>query len=433
MTITTLAAWMDPHKISFDILHDRYGGLLNLIEQLLGVVPNCDQYLEIWPTGFRTYNLMVPNFINLPNLLLGLAAPKDLIGLGLYAASRASGCAYCSAHCCSFARRRGASADAMAGNATATEQAVIDISAALGKMPDTLTLNHVRRLHATLSPSDAEWVVMGAAMTGFLNKFMDTVGVPLEPESIADSHAVMTPTGWSAKHHYDCSAPLPTPVEPPTDGWRVYAELFRLAPQAKRADQRWQRGVPANYPAVEDYLFERIGVEEPVLPKMMHERPRRALATMLRDNLDPKTSLLGLWLKGCAAMVFAAMSNNSERRRLAETLIMRNGIALSDVRRNALIQLGQEPVPQTIDGIRLCLDRLTSADFSSLDAAALLLARASAPSPAEISDDLIAICTADLMPAEVVELITWLSLQQLLHRLDTYYSIAASATLDMSA
>ena len=85
-------------------LHDRYDALLKLVRVLIGVIPNCDQYLEIWPPAFRTYNIIVPNFMNLPSGILGIGgAPKDIVGLGMYVASRSAECSYCSAHCCSYA------------------------------------------------------------------------------------------------------------------------------------------------------------------------------------------------------------------------------------------------------------------------------------------------------------------------------------------
>jgi hypothetical protein len=94
-----------------------------LVKVLIGVVPNCDRYLEIWRPGLRTYNLMVPAFVNLPLLLFGRGAPKDVVGLGLYASSRAARCAYCSAHTCSFALRRGSTPVAVIGTSRAPSEA----------------------------------------------------------------------------------------------------------------------------------------------------------------------------------------------------------------------------------------------------------------------------------------------------------------------
>jgi hypothetical protein len=36
----------------WETLHKNYGPLLNLVKELLGIIPNCDPTLEIWPPGF---------------------------------------------------------------------------------------------------------------------------------------------------------------------------------------------------------------------------------------------------------------------------------------------------------------------------------------------------------------------------------------------
>lgn len=66
----TIAQKLKSSEIDLETLHDNYHPMLELVKELLGVVPNCDKLLEIWSTGFRTYNLIVPNFLNLPFSLL---------------------------------------------------------------------------------------------------------------------------------------------------------------------------------------------------------------------------------------------------------------------------------------------------------------------------------------------------------------------------
>src|SRR4030095_14137945 len=104
-----LVELLERDAVRFETLHARYGSLLELVRTLIGVVPNCDPYLEIWPTAFRTYKVLVPNLPNLPFLVWGMGAPRAAVGLGMYVSSRAAACPYCSAHACSFALRRGAS------------------------------------------------------------------------------------------------------------------------------------------------------------------------------------------------------------------------------------------------------------------------------------------------------------------------------------
>lgn len=104
--------------VPVETLHARYGALLELVRRLLEMVPSCDSYLEIWPPAFRTCNVMVPNLLNLPFMMWGMGAPRATVGLAMYASSRMAGCAYCSAHVCTFALRRGATVDAAATNET---------------------------------------------------------------------------------------------------------------------------------------------------------------------------------------------------------------------------------------------------------------------------------------------------------------------------
>ena len=66
MHATTLAQQLEPFAVDFDYLHSNYRPMLALVQELIGVIPNCDPLMEIWPTSFRTYNLLVPNALNLP-------------------------------------------------------------------------------------------------------------------------------------------------------------------------------------------------------------------------------------------------------------------------------------------------------------------------------------------------------------------------------
>ena len=201
MTATTLAQSIEPASVSFDELEREYRPMLRLVEQLIGVVPNCDPVLEIWPPGFRTYNLLVPNLLNLPVALLGQGAPKDLVGLAMYVASRAAECMYCSAHTCSFALRRGTTPDALVGNYSAVEAAVARVAEGISTVPVSVTKADIAELESHLPREDIEWVVLSAAMMGFLNKFMDTMGIELEEAAVSDVEDLIGPTGWKVGKH----------------------------------------------------------------------------------------------------------------------------------------------------------------------------------------------------------------------------------------
>ena len=421
MAHATFAEWMEPDAVSFDELHKHYGPLLGLVKLLLGVVPNCDRYMEIWPVSFRTYNLMVPNFINLPHMLIGFGAPKDLIGLALYASSRASECPYCTAHCCSFAQRRGAAPEAMMGHANPAQAAVLDAASALGAMPHRFTETHMAGLKQHLAPADVEWVGMGIAMMGFLNKFMDALGVPLEEASVADSHAILAQSGMGPGKHFKDA--LPQSVRPKIDSLSLYAKLVMHAPGALRFDTKWLRDVPKAENQAGAYLKDRIGIHVPLLDRLQLVRPRRALTAMLRENLDPGQTHIGLRAKAMLALVFAEFAGNAARRTDANALLAQHGGVLSAPAREAIKAVATGPVPGSESEFATGLERLKAGGFSEVDASLLLVGHALSPSPAALSDDIMARATHSLSPAEMVEIVTWLSVQQLMHRLDVFLDV----------
>src|SRR5688500_10489862 len=102
----TLYESLKSSSIGFETLHKNYHPVLQLVKELIGLIPNCDPVLEIWPAGFKTYNLLVPNLLNLPNTIFGSRKLKSAMGLAMYSSSKAARCPYCTAHACSFALRR---------------------------------------------------------------------------------------------------------------------------------------------------------------------------------------------------------------------------------------------------------------------------------------------------------------------------------------
>ncbi|MBA2277719.1 MAG: hypothetical protein H0W06_08120, partial [Chloroflexia bacterium] len=267
----TLVPLLTEHMVPWESLHERYGPLLELVRTLLGVVPNCDQYLEIWEPAFRTYNIMLPNFFNLPFSIFGFGeAPADVVGMGMYVASRTAGCPYCSAHTCSFALRRGASPEKMAqalvgGSAPFTpgELATVAVARSLARVPCELTSSVREELTRCFRPEQAEWIVLGIVMMGFLNKFMDMIGVELEPSTVAEVSTTMGAdwsTGKAGKEQDPAARRTPPP---PADNLWTKLRIVPLLPTALRLDKRWQQGAPAAWPAAGEFLRERTGHDFP--------------------------------------------------------------------------------------------------------------------------------------------------------------------------
>lgn len=378
----TLVSLLEKEKVPLTTLQERYGAPLALVETLLGVIPNCDPYLEIWPIAFRSYNVMVPNLLNLPTMLWGLGAPRATVGLAMYASSRAAECPYCSAHTCTFALRRGAKVDdvahALDGKGLADgDRAAVDVARALSVVPAALDGAMRAELSRLFSHADAESLVLSIAMMGWLNKTMDALGVPLEEATVAEVNPVIASSGWRPGKHM---SELPPAAPPPAvDSLAKRIGVIRFAPSAMALDKLWTQGVPDRWPDVGTFLREATGHDFPVLERLRHKRAVRAIAMMIRDNFT--RSVVGKEEKLAAGVVYAeTVQNDSLARQLRKA--------------------GARPVD---------------------DSTVQRLARAIAPSPAQV-DDAIVESSRALQPAQIIEVVTFVALMQLLHRLETYYS-----------
>jgi alkylhydroperoxidase family enzyme len=426
MAAPTLAWELRGHAVDMAQLHKDYKPMLRLVRELIGVVPNCDPYLEIWPAGFRTYNLLVPNLLNLPASLMGKGAPKDLVGLAMYVSSRAAECMYCSAHACSFALRRGASRDAVIGEYTPVEEAVATLAHALGSIPTEMTSAYIDELDRYLEPGDVEWVVMSVALMGFLNKFMDAMGIPLESEAINDVSELIEPTGWSiGKHLWDDvygersngngrahgNSQANGASSIPVDGMGTYLRVLRQAPGAIRLESSWTKGVSGRIGPALLMLEDRVGYAFPILATLQHKRAVKAIAAVLRENLDPNLTKVGLPAKCMVGLVFAKVVDDEM---LMSEMIQLAQLLAPEIDPRIMVDVGKYAVypPEYAEIPR---------GLSSREAAAIILAKAGSTSPSSINEITISTVLEHLTPAQIVETVVWLSVLQMLHRLYAYY------------
>jgi hypothetical protein len=154
--------------------------------------------------------------------------------------------------------------------------------------------------------------------------------------------------------------------------------VIRYAPQALRLDGMWTAGVPDRWPAVGEFLRQRTGHSFPVLSRLRHRRAIRAIATMIKDNLGE--SVIGRENKLAAGLIYARTVGNAS---LAEELRA----------------LGARELP---------------------DSPVQILARAISPSPAAVDQGVVESSRA-IPPAGIVELVAFVSLLQMLHRLSSFY------------
>jgi alkylhydroperoxidase family enzyme len=382
-----LTELLEKDAVPIETLTVRYGALLELVRKLLGVVPNCDPYLEIWPPAFRTYNVMVPNLLNLPFMVWGLGAPRASVGLSIYVSSRTAGCMYCSAHACTFALRRGATVDEVASALeerpalSDADRSAVRVARAMASVPAAVEEDVRADLLSHFSARDAEWIVLSIAMMGWLNKAMDALGVPLEAATVADVTSVISSSGWTPGKHLKGTVAAGDP--PGSDSLLTRLSLIRYAPRAVALDKRWTRDVPDRWPEVGRYLTRQTGHDFPVLARLQSRRAVRAIATMIRENLGE--TMIGRDEKLAAGLIYAQL--------------VRSGGLEAELR-----ALGAKEAPES---------------------PVLALARAISPSPAQV-DDAVLESSRAIPPAGIVELVSFIALLQLLERLSSFYTPTAS-------
>ena len=135
------------------------------------------------------------------------------------------------------------------------------------------------------------------------------------------------------------------------------------------------------------------------------------MASMLREHLDPSTTSVGTSVKVLAGAIFAEVVADG---RLAEDVRALAGQAAVDAGRvEAAVAFA------TGNGVAPPVD-------DRREAAALTLARAASPSPARIDAPTVSECReSGLPPAAIIEIVSWLAVLQMLHRLTGYALPAA--------
>jgi hypothetical protein len=301
----TLVPLLIDARVPLPKIEAEYPAFTGIVRVLIGLVPHCDSYLEIWPKAFKSYNLIVPNFMNVPFTQLGLGPGysdgRSLQGLGMYVISRAAECPYCSAHTCSYALRRGVRPEALAAGYGAmpgkcalseAEQATVAVARSLGCVPCELSDAERFALRSAAGDAVAEAAVFAMCAMGYLNKVMDSIGVELEEAAYLETRELIGSDAADTK-----AGPLLSDArakgapKPPPDSLCRKLQLLLLVPAALRMDAQYTKGVPNTWPAVGDHLEARLGYSFPVLAALnsssfLGKRAIVALATVLIDNYD---------------------------------------------------------------------------------------------------------------------------------------------------
>ncbi|MDP9428942.1 MAG: hypothetical protein M3Q47_08740 [Actinomycetota bacterium] len=191
---------------------------------------------------------------------------------------------------------------------------------------------------------------------------------------------VIGPSGWTPGKHMMTTVLNGDP--PGADSLLDRVSVVRYAPRAIKLDRHWTRGVPDRWPAVGEYLRQTTGHSFPVLAHLRHRRAIRAIATMIKENCGE--SVIGRDDKLAAGLTYGRTVGDAA---LVEDLCALGATGLPD-----------SPVQR--------------------------LAGAICPSPAEVDHHVVQ-SPRGIPPAGIVELVTFISVLPMLHRLSSFYSTAA--------
>lgn len=425
---SSLFSLFQPHLVPIDVIRSRgYSSVLSLVQHMIGVQPTCDMVLEIWPPCFACYNIIVPNFLNFPQSLLGAPGAVDarLISLAMYASSRANQCAYCTSHCCSFAVRRGVDPAALRNMLeelndnnneqknilSAQEQVVVKLSYGLGTVPCSLTKDVLSQARQVLSESQLEWLVAATAMFGFFNKLMDGLGIPLETDTYQETVDLMDTqfqVGDAAGAMLDSQgqATKQQRMPPPDkDNWTNYIDILYqgLRPGGALAlNEILLEGVPVRGKDCCVHLEQLCGCSfDGVLQSLQHDRFRRAVAGVVAKNF---------------------VSDNLPLHLKAHV-----GIQYCDILENPVLSQELDRVMQ-FSSVPLANHHLESDFFKLVMRVAKVLSHA----PSRMTPVLVEQTrqSKNLTPLKLVELVSFLATVQMLHRIVSYQVVATASQLE---
>jgi uncharacterized peroxidase-related enzyme len=139
-------------------------------------------------------------------------APDGDVDLGFrrligYVASRAAGCLYCQAHTLLGAKNFGVSEAKLEAvwnyqNSdlfSIKEKTALDFSLAAAQQPNAVTEAHFDQMRMHWSEAEIVEILGVVAMFGFLNRWNDSIGTPIEP--VAQAHGEKYGVDWVVGKH----------------------------------------------------------------------------------------------------------------------------------------------------------------------------------------------------------------------------------------
>jgi uncharacterized peroxidase-related enzyme len=170
----------------------------------LGFVPNSVLIMQRKPKMVKAFAQMAA----------AIWDPESKVDRGLkrlvaHVASRAAGCQYCMAHTIGGAAHLGVEEKKLAAIweyqssplYTQAERVALDFAVAASVVPNAVTDASFEDLRKHWSEEQIVEIVATIAMFGFLNRWNDTMGTPLEDKPMTDGETFLARGGWTPGKH----------------------------------------------------------------------------------------------------------------------------------------------------------------------------------------------------------------------------------------
>jgi uncharacterized peroxidase-related enzyme len=181
-------------------LHDQFESF----KKTLGFIPNSALTMQRLPK-------LAKAFAEMSQAIYDPAGTVDRGTKRLIAhvAARAAGCRYCMAHTASGALHFGVDGDKLADVwnyeksplFNAAERSALEFAIAASSIPNAITDESFTELRKHWSEDQITEIVAVIAMMGFLTRWNDTIGTPLEAAPLAVGEKYLAPQGWAPGKH----------------------------------------------------------------------------------------------------------------------------------------------------------------------------------------------------------------------------------------
>ncbi|GAB5486512.1 MAG: carboxymuconolactone decarboxylase family protein [Parasphingorhabdus sp.] len=178
--------------------------IMEMVKASMGFLPNSFMTMARKPELLQALMPMMGYLVG-PQLSIG----AELRQMVAYMASYGAGCRYCQAHTSHGAEKNGASAEKIAELwrfqdselFDEAEKAALTFALASGQVPNAVEESHYAALRDHYSEEQVIDLAAVVSIFGFLNRWNDTVGTPLEDAPIAFADEKLVKSGWDIGKH----------------------------------------------------------------------------------------------------------------------------------------------------------------------------------------------------------------------------------------